>query len=147
MCVRVLLCNSNSDLCESQCFYITLLEPHFITTLKQIVKVWLICTAIFWLIVFGIVLCPQWKEKTGIYFLAGNLASLRTTMEILEVGTKWFNFVFSFFLFRATPAAYGSSQARVWIGATTTTCTTACSNTGSLTHWARPGIEPTSSWD
>ena len=24
--------------------------------------------------------------------------------------------------------------------------TPACSNTGSLTHWSRPGIEPTSSW-
>ena len=26
------------------------------------------------------------------------------------------------------------------------TYTTAHGNTGSLTHWARPGIEPTSSW-
>ena len=30
------------------------------------------------------------------------------------------------------------------IGATSATWATACSNTGSLTHWARPGIEPTS---
>ena len=35
-------------------------------------------------------------------------------------------------LFRTTPEAYGSSQAK--------------GNTGSLTHWARPRIEPTSSW-
>ena len=68
--------------------------------------------------------------------------------------------VFFFFLFRATPVAYGCSQARVRIGAasgayTTATATQdpshACdlhhthSNTGSPTHWVRPGIEPASS--
>ena len=60
---------------------------------------------------------------------------------------------------RGAPAAYGSSQARGQTGAAATsqpqqcqvraasdTYTTACSNTGSLTHWARPGVEPTSSW-
>ena len=65
-----------------------------------------------------------------------------------------------FLLFRATPVAYGGSQARGWIRATATraqpqqlgnqaasaTYTTAHSNAGSLTHWARPGIEPASSW-
>ena len=32
------------------------------------------------------------------------------------------------------------------IQATSSTCTTACSNARSLTHWKRPGIEPASSW-
>ena len=32
------------------------------------------------------------------------------------------------------------------IQATSMTYAVACSNTGSLTHWARPGSEPTSSW-
>ena len=78
---------------------------------------------------------------------------------------KTFFFSLSFFLsffgpFRSVPTAYGSSQARGWIGAaaaslqpqqrqiqtTSVTWTTAHSNTGSLNHWARPGIEPVSSW-
>ena len=68
---------------------------------------------------------------------------------------------FSFFLFMTTPVAYGSSwlgstwsctcwpkpQSRQhWIQATSATYTIACNNTGSLTHWARPGMEPTCSW-
>ena len=60
------------------------------------------------------------------------------------------------------PGAYGSSQARGWIGATalsyatkpqqhgiwavSVTYTTAQSHTGFLTHWARLGIKPGSSW-
>ena len=70
-------------------------------------------------------------------------------------------FHFLFLLFRATPTASGSSQARGPIGATASglyhshsnvrselswTYTTACSNTESLTHWARPGIKPATSW-
>ena len=64
------------------------------------------------------------------------------------------------FLFRATPLAYGSSQARGRIGAAAAnyshnnvvselhlvTYTIAHGNAEYLTHWARPGIEPTSSW-
>ena len=66
------------------------------------------------------------------------------------------------FLFRTTPVAYGSSQARglnqsysCWptpqpqqrqIRATSETFTTAQGNIGSLTHWARPGIKYMSSW-
>ena len=73
-----------------------------------------------------------------------------------------FLFFFNFFLFRATPSAYGGSQARSLIGATAAglcqshsntgseRClwlnTTAHGNAGSLTHWAEPGIEPTTSW-
>ena len=72
-------------------------------------------------------------------------------------------YVFTYF-FMAAPAAHESSQARgvnrscsysCWpmpqphqwqIRATSVTYTTACGNTGSLTHWVRPGIKPTWSW-
>ena len=63
---------------------------------------------------------------------------------------------------RAAPVAYGSSQARGWIGATmcqptpqpqqleiwgvSVTYTKAHGNDASLSHWLRPGIKPTSSW-
>ena len=65
----------------------------------------------------------------------------------------------SFFFFRATSTAYGSSQARSWIRAVlsaldhshsnvkhqiqamSVTCNTRC-----LTHWVRPGIKSVSSW-
>ena len=66
------------------------------------------------------------------------------------------------FFFRATPEAYGSSQVSGWIRAVaavlhhshgnmgiwavSVTYITAHSNTGSLTHWVRPGIKPVSSW-
>ena len=67
-------------------------------------------------------------------------------------------FVLFFFLFRVAPAACGSSWARGnscsgqpppqpqqhWTWATS--ATTACEKARFLTHWARPGIEPTSSW-
>ena len=43
---------------------------------------------------------------------------------------------------RATPAAYGGSQARGQIGAVAASLHHSHSNAGSLTHWARPGIEP-----
>ena len=46
----------------------------------------------------------------------------------------------------AAPAAYGGSQARSRIGATAATLHHSHSNVGSLTHRARPGIEPASSW-
>ena len=51
-----------------------------------------------------------------------------------------------FCLFRATLAAHGGSQARGWIGAIAASIHHGHSNTRSLTHWARPGIEPESSW-
>ena len=66
-----------------------------------------------------------------------------------------------FYLFRATPTAYGGSQARGLIGAVaaktrpepqqlgtraaSATYTSAHSNAESLTHGARPGIEPATS--
>ena len=57
-----------------------------------------------------------------------------------------FFFFFLFFLFRAAPAAYGSSHVRGQIRAEAAGLHHSQSNTRSLTHWARPGIEPTSSW-
>ena len=72
-------------------------------------------------------------------------------------------FFWSFFVFfRATPMARGGSQARGPIGecshwptpqaqprqiwATSVTYITVLGNTRSLTHWARPGITPATSW-
>ena len=71
-------------------------------------------------------------------------------------------FLFSFFLFQTAPLAYGSSQARGRIRAAAASLYHSHSNTGSelclrlipqrmamldpLTHWGKPGIEPTSSW-
>ena len=69
-------------------------------------------------------------------------------------------FIVFFGLFRAAPAAYGSSQGRYHIGAAAAglchsphnagseLCNhiTARSNPGSITRCAGPGIEPESSW-
>ena len=69
-------------------------------------------------------------------------------------------FFFYIFVFSGhTPMAYGGSQARGPIGAvasglrhshsiraTSSTYTTTHGNTRSSTHWARPGIEPATSW-
>ena len=66
-------------------------------------------------------------------------------------------------LFRATPAAHGGSQAKGWIRATVAGLHHSHSNVGLepfmrptpqltatldpyLTHWARPGIKPATSW-
>ena len=53
---------------------------------------------------------------------------------------------FLFFLFRAAPTPYGSSQARGRSGATAADLHHSHSNTRSPTHWVRPQIKPTSSW-
>ena len=79
-------------------------------------------------------------------------------------GNSWPNdfiyFIFNFFLFfTATPLAHGSSwaggqtgdaalahiTATTWICAASATYIKAYGNTGSLTHWAGPGIKPASS--
>ena len=46
----------------------------------------------------------------------------------------------------AAATAYGSSWVRGQIGAEFETYAAACSNAGSLTRWARPGIKPASLW-
>ena len=57
---------------------------------------------------------------------------------------------FAVVLFTAAPVAYGSSWARDWIGTAQPQQywirATSHGKAGSLTHWARPGIEPASSW-
>ena len=65
-------------------------------------------------------------------------------------------FFFFFFSFSgAAPTGHGGSQARDRIGAVadgahhqaaSTTYTTTHSSARSITHWARPGIKPVSSW-
>ena len=57
----------------------------------------------------------------------------------------WFFLLFCF-VFRAAPTAYGSSQAKDQIGAIAAGLFHSHSNVRPLTHWARPGIEPTYSW-
>ena len=49
-------------------------------------------------------------------------------------------------LFRPAFVAYGRSQARGPIGAAAAGLHRNLSNTRSLTHWARTGIEPSTSW-
>ena len=80
-----------------------------------------------------------------------------------QVWKLFFRFCFFFFcLFRAGLAAYWGSQVRGsnqspnrrptpqpqqhGIQATSATYATAHGDAGSLTHWARPGIKPASSW-
>ena len=80
-----------------------------------------------------------------------------------ESGQRFVNFVYTFnepdldfidfffcvlfcFVFRAAPKAYGSSQAKDQIGAIAAGLFHSHSNVRPLTHWARPGIEPTYSW-
>ena len=52
-------------------------------------------------------------------------------------------FLFLFLHFRATCTACGNSQARGQIGAAVAGLRHCHGNTGSSTHWSRPGIEPT----
>ena len=54
--------------------------------------------------------------------------------------------LYIFFSFLGAPMAHRSSQARGRIRATAADLHHSYSNTGSFTHWARPRIEPASSW-
>ena len=123
--------------------------------------------------VFVLVYSWNW-ERSNVHQLdtdKGSLSRSCTLMAIKgKVLEKWrknlFCFVlFCFLSFRAAPVAYGGSQARGkkkknqscicqptpqpqqhQVQAASSTYTTAHGNAGSLTHWARPGIEPVSSW-
>ena len=53
---------------------------------------------------------------------------------------------FFFLVFRASIMAYGSSQARGWIGATAASHSHSHSNAKFPIHSVRPGIRPVSSW-
>ena len=92
-----------------------------------------------------------------LYRRGNNVSDSLNSEYILQI---WLFFFFS--LFRAAPAAYRSSQARGWITVTAASLHYSHSNSGSelhlqptpqlmatpdpLTHWERPGIQPTSSW-
>ena len=97
------------------------------------------------------------KKPESLYWITGSNYTI--------MGIHWLIFhsiLFFFFLFRAASMAHTDSQARGlnWscscrpqtqpqprqIQASSVTYTTAHSNTRSLTHWASPAIEPTSSW-
>ena len=105
--------------------------------------------------VCSLFLSPQTLEHTEVtpflffsflFFFNWSLIYLQGCVSF-RYTAKWFRFVvFVVCLFRGAPAAYRSSQARGRIGATSATYTKAQSNVGSLSHWARPGIEPMSSW-
>ena len=82
---------------------------------------------------------------------------------VIIIFASFFLIYFCVCLFKAAPVAYGSSQARGWIRATaaslyhspkmdpsgiramSVTYNTAHGNARSLTHWAKPGMEPESS--
>ena len=64
----------------------------------------------------------------------------------LQMGNEWPVGTHIFLLFRATSSAYESSQARGQIRAASSSLHHSHSHTRSLTHWARPGIQPASSW-
>ena len=99
-------------------------------------------------------------RNSHIFFpLSSNLNEARVESTVNLENLGFFLFVcFAFPFSRATPAAYGGSQARGsnrsyscqpkpepqqrWMWASSVTYTTAHGNTRSLTHWARPGIEP-----
>ena len=113
------------------------------------------------------------KTRWTFFYLGPNIYSLALNLTLsvfLMIGSlaifgslyKYYLFFFFFFFFRATPAAHGNSQPRGQIRATadslyhshsncripaeSVTYNTVRSRAGSLTYWARPGIEPTSSW-
>ena len=113
--------------------------------------------SIFWAEEFGeLEECP--KQGKSAYY-RGILLQGKGAGENLGQTWTWSLLLFSFFLLRTTPVAYGDSQARDWIRAAAAGCshsntrsklllvyTTAYGNARLLTHWARPGIEPVSSW-
>ena len=88
--------------------------------------------------------------------------SLSPTPNLSTFLSSYYLFIYLFLFLRATPAACGSSQARSQIGAPASSLHHRHSSVGSeprlwptpqltampvpLTHWARSGIEPESSW-
>ena len=74
------------------------------------------------------------------------LLSVHSKHTIHLANDFFFFFFFFFCLFSAVPTAYRNSQARDGIRTAATGLHHSHSNARSLTHWAQPGIEPTSSW-
>ena len=135
-------------------------------------SLWFISGA-FWFIdnfLFANICLNIFPTCTGLFatlFLTGRSSlNILATMYILWIFSLFLGlvyiflcFVFVFVLpFRAALSAYGSSQARAPMRVTASTATAtrdlswvctytrAHCNDRSLTHWARPGIEPTASW-
>ena len=122
------------------------------------------------------ILCSLYFKKTPttlihryLYYVQMRPRNLGMMVGLLKSEARWlenrkinFLFFFVFGLFRAVPAAYGSSQAMDGIGAcicwptpqpqqfqiqaASATYTTGHGNARSLTLWVRPGTEPASSW-
>ena len=70
---------------------------------------------------------------------------------LLDFKSIWGYFILFIYLFilvfsRAASVAYGGSPVRGRIGAVATSLHHSHSNARSLSHWARPWIEPASSW-
>ena len=109
------------------------------------------------------------RSSARYYELSSTWVSLKKLLNQIQNVMQWNAFTclcsvtlflsFFFFLsFRAAPSAYGGSQARGPVGTgtrvtaswnpshTSVTYSTAHGNARSLTHWARPGIKPASSW-
>ena len=83
---------------------------------------------------------PPPTPPLRISFIHSSLCLL-TPHPFLALPTQY-RLTFSFFhLFRAARTAYGGSQARGPIGAEATGLPHSHSHSGSLTHWARPGIK------
>ena len=82
----------------------------------------------------------------AIFTFQGPLKITFTFFVLWSFSQSSFLFVcFVFLLFRAAPVAYGGSQARGWIRAIAAGLRQSHSSAGTLTHWARPGIEPSPS--
>ena len=110
----------------------------------------------------------RWQIKTGFFLVLDpiflRIIKANNNLIYLTIGTDYFQnkynvtiFFFLFFLPLLGPLLQHMEvprlgvesepqpqQRRIW--AASATYTTAHSNTGSLTHWARAGIEPATSW-
>ena len=101
-----------------------------------------------------------WVPSHSSCVLLTHWATMGTSKFVSCLFSLSLSLFFFFCLFRAAPMAYRSSQYRGQIGATAVSLHHSHSNMGSelhlqptpqlnvrsLTHWARPGIEPVSSW-
>ena len=93
----------------------------------------------------------NWNTKTGNYrWASGEKVNLSPSLLWKKWSERWraekkCDFFFFFGLFKATPTAYGGSQARVQIGSTAAGLHHSHSSPGFLIHWARPGIKPATS--
>ena len=92
---------------------------------------------------FSYILLQEWKFYAKVDQSRGQRAWLYISEKnqihfYLLTMHKSFFFLFSFLLFRATPMAYGGSQARCLIGATAASLCQSHNNTGS-----KPHLQPT----